>query len=94
MAFELSPLIVWIALWIVNTYSAFQVNTFSNRDITRYYKMSKFLHYANDDPDDVNAKAIAMPQLFSENSPGKKDNFIFVHFFSLDLLKRQSQNDH
>ena len=35
-AFESSPLIVWIALWIENTYSKFQVNIFSNyRDITK-----------------------------------------------------------
>ena len=35
----LSPLIVWIALWIVNTYSKFQVNIFSNnRDITQCQK--------------------------------------------------------
>ena len=34
MHFELSLLKLWIALWIVNTYSKFQVNTFSNnRDI-------------------------------------------------------------
>ena len=34
--FELSPLTVWIALWIVNTYSSFQVNIFNNnRDITK-----------------------------------------------------------
>ena len=33
MHFELAPL-VWIALWIVNTYSEFQVNIFiNNRDI-------------------------------------------------------------
>ena len=33
--FELSPLILWIALLIVKTYSEFQVNIFSNnRDIT------------------------------------------------------------
>ena len=33
---ELSPLIVWIALWIVNTYFKFQVNTFChNIDITK-----------------------------------------------------------
>ena len=31
MHFELSPLIVWIALWIVNTYSKFQVNTFTDK---------------------------------------------------------------
>ena len=36
MHFELSSLIVWITLWIVNTYSEFQVNIFSNnRDITK-----------------------------------------------------------
>ena len=36
MYFELSPSIVWIALWIVNTYFKFQVNIFSNdRDITK-----------------------------------------------------------
>ena len=36
MHFELSPLIVWIALWIVNTYFEFQVNIFSNnRDISK-----------------------------------------------------------
>ena len=35
MHFELSPLIVWIALWIVDTFPEFQVNIFSNnRDIT------------------------------------------------------------
>ena len=39
MHFELSPLIVWIALWIVNKYFEFQVNIFSNdRDITKYHK--------------------------------------------------------
>ena len=34
-AIELSPLIVWIILWIENAYSEFQVNILSNnRDIT------------------------------------------------------------
>ena len=28
MHFELSPLIVWIAVWLVNAYSEFQVNIF------------------------------------------------------------------
>ena len=42
MLFELSPLIVWIALWIEKTYSEFQVNIFSNnRDITKCQKCSK-----------------------------------------------------
>ena len=35
MDFELSPLIAWIVLWIVNTCLEFQVNIFSNdKDIT------------------------------------------------------------
>ena len=35
MHFELSSLTLWIALWIVNTYSEFQVNIFNNkREIT------------------------------------------------------------
>ena len=33
MHFELSPLIVWIALWIVNINSKLQVNISNNRDI-------------------------------------------------------------
>ena len=57
MHFELSPLIVlWIALWIVNTYSEFQVSIFSNNK--RYYKMSQFLHGDNNE----DAKATAVPQ--------------------------------
>ena len=43
MHFELSPFIVWIALWVVNTYSLFPVNIFSNNS-ERYYRMSKLLH--------------------------------------------------
>ena len=36
MHFELSPLIVWNALWKVNTYSEFHVYTFSNnRDMRK-----------------------------------------------------------
>ena len=39
---ELSPLIVWIAVWIVNTYSKFQVNIFSNnRDIAKCQRFCK-----------------------------------------------------
>ena len=58
MHFELSPLIVRIDFCIVNTYSEFQVNIFTNKqDITKYHK---FLH--DDD------KAIAIPQVFSKNS--------------------------
>ena len=45
MHFKLSPLIVWIALWIVLTYSKFQVNIFSkNRDMTK----CQFLHNHDD----------------------------------------------
>ena len=41
MHFELSPLIVWVALWIVNTCSEFQVNIFSiDRDITKCQNVS------------------------------------------------------
>ena len=65
--FELSPMIVWNALWVVNTYSEGQVNTFrSNRDITKFHG---FLH---DDSDD--AKAIAIPQVSPENSQVKNRN--------------------
>ena len=38
MHFELSPLTVWIALWIVKTYSKFQVKiVINNRDITKFF---------------------------------------------------------
>ena len=66
MHFKLSSLIVWITLWIVNTHSKFQVNIFSNN---RDYKMSQFLHDDDDENDD--AKAIAIPRVFSENSRAK-----------------------
>ena len=58
---ELSPLIVWIALWIVNKFSEFQVNIFSNnRDITK----CQTLHDANDD----NAKVLAQYLGFSQKT--------------------------
>ena len=42
MHFKLSPLIEWIALWIVNTYSEFEVNIFSNnKDNTKCQSFSK-----------------------------------------------------
>ena len=57
-----------IALSIVNTYSEFQVNIFSNnRDI---YKISQFLH--NNDNDDT--KAISIPWVLSRNSQAKNGN--------------------
>ena len=38
MHFDLSLLIVWIAFWIVNTYSEFQVNIFNNNEILQNVK--------------------------------------------------------
>ena len=67
MKFELSPLLVWISLWIVNTHSEFQVNIFRNN----IYKMSRFL--LDDDNDD--AKAITLPRVFSENSRAKNAGY-------------------
>ena len=64
MHFELSPLIVWIVIWMVNTHSEFQVNIFINN---RYYKMSQFLHH---DDDNADAKAVEIPLVFKENSRG------------------------
>ena len=50
-----------IALWIVNTYSEFQVIMFSNnRNTTKY---QSFLHNDHKPTDD--ATAIAIPQVFS-----------------------------
>ena len=64
MNFEMSPLIVWIALWKVNTFCEFQVNIFSNnRDVTKY----QFLH-ADDDADDDD-KAIVIPRIFLRKQP-------------------------
>ena len=56
MHFELSLLIIWIALWIVNTYFEFQVIIFSNkRDIT---KCQSF----------YTPPMTTIPRVFSENS--------------------------
>ena len=64
MHFELSPLMAWIALRIVSTYSKFQVNIFCNKgDITKY----QFLH--------DNAKATAIPWVFLENSQATNVDF-------------------
>ena len=63
--FELSPLILWIALWTVNTHSEFQVKIFSNnRDIT---KCHNFLHEDDNNEDDGD-KAVAILRVFSESS--------------------------
>ena len=70
MHFELSPLIVWIALWIVNTYSKFEVIIFSNnRDITKRRSFCT----TTIAQENYDAKAIAIPRVFSENSRAKKD---------------------
>ena len=62
MHFELFPLIVWIALWIVNAYSKFQVNiSNNNRDIAN----------SNDHSNNNNVKTVAITQVFSENSRAK-----------------------
>ena len=79
MHFELSPLIVWIALWIVIAYSKFEVNIFSN------YKMS----YNDDDADDNDdAMAITIPRVFSENSRTKdvRIDTTFQRIFPIRLV--------
>ena len=65
MHFNLSSLTVWIR--IVNTYSEIQVNIFSNNsDIT---KCQSFWHDAAPAANDT--KAIAIPQVLSENNQAK-----------------------
>ena len=77
MHFELSPLIVWITLWIVKKYSESQVNILSNN---RHYKMSQFSH--NKDTDET--KAIAIPPFFfSENTRAK--NKFTLHTLHVNL---------
>ena len=76
MHFELSPLIVWIAHWIVNTYSEFQVNIYSNnRDITKCHSFCETTTPNNDD-----AKAIAIPRFSPKIAKpartAKKDKFL------------------
>ena len=66
MYFELSPLIVLISLWMVITYSEFQVNIFSNNRAIIIYHM--FLH------DNDEAKVISMLQASFENSWAKNDS--------------------
>ena len=63
----LPPLLVWVPLLIVNNYSEFQVNIFSNN---RYLKMSKFLHdAANDDAAADDARAMTIPRSFLRKQP-------------------------
>ena len=73
MHFELSHLIVWIAPWIVNTYSEFQVDIVSNnRDITKRSNFSKTMTTMTLDND--NAKTMAISRVLSENSLAKRPN--------------------
>ena len=66
MILELSPLFVHIPLFIVSIYFGFQLYMFCNgRDMP---KCQQFLHNHN-----INAKATAIPTVFSENSRAKKD---------------------
>ena len=65
MHFEFSPLILWIVLWIVNTYSEFQVNIFTNkRDITKCHSFCMTTTMTT-------PKATAIPRVFYENSQAK-----------------------
>ena len=61
--FLIVSFIVWIALWIMNTCSEFQVN---NRDITKCQGFCMARMRSTSTPD--NANAITMPRFFSENS--------------------------
>ena len=70
-------------------YSEFQVNIFSNN---RYYKMSKFLHH--DDHHNDDAKAIAIPRGFSENSRAKNDTYGFCARCNLKLFLEPSRRDY
>ena len=56
MHFKLSPLIVWIALWIMNAFSEFQVNVVSNNGDD------------DNDADDDDLKAIAIPRVFPKTA--------------------------
>ena len=65
----LPPLLVWVSLLIVNNYSEFQVNIFSNnRDII---KCQSFRATPDDDAADDDAKAMTIPRCFSGNSRAK-----------------------
>ena len=64
MHFELSSLIVWIALWIVNTYSEFLVHILSNNgDIKKCHRFCTTTTTTTDNDD-----AIAICRVFYKNS--------------------------
>ena len=67
MNLEISPFFEHISLFIVNIYFVFQVYIYKCRDMTKY----KFLQDKDNGDDNNDAKAIAIPQLFSKNSPTK-----------------------
>ena len=93
MHFELSPLIVWIALWIVNTYSEFQVNIFSNnRDMTKCQRFCTFFFFfsnyqflkltpmTNATPVAFNALILSGTNVWSDNTI---INCHFLNFFHI-----------
>ena len=72
MNLELSPLFVHNLLFIVKIYFDFQVYMFSNdRGMT---KSPSF--FIDDDNENYDAKAIAIPWVFFENSQAKKMPFL------------------
>ena len=80
MNFELSPLIAWIALWIVNIFSKFQVNILSNN---RYYKMSTMLTTVL-----MTMTVIAITRVFSEKQPSWESGLTYWYeelWYSHDL---------
>ena len=81
MHFKLSLLIVWIALWIVNTYSKLRVNIFSNSKDIR--KCHCFCTMTTDKDD---AKAIVITRVFSENSRAKNDCYDDNRFLYLQYI--------
>ena len=88
MHFELSPVIVWIAFWIVNTYFESRVNIFCNNiDIT---KCQSFCVDADEDADGDDVKAIATPRVFSEN---RRANYSYRSFKSLQTTKLKASAD-
>ena len=80
MHFELSPLIVWMVLCIVNTCSEFQVNICSNnRHIKKCQSFCTTMAATpTTTPDNDDAKAIAIPRVLSENS--RATNAVNRHF--------------
>ena len=79
---ELSPFIVWIALWIMNTYFEFQVNIcYNNRDITKCQSFStmtttttpKLLQYLEFSPKTFKVKMFIRLGSYFQNPDMTKD---------------------